>query len=87
MLEQYFDLWGSRCYFFSSELEKNYMWTKKKQKAISGLTYDWRQFSRLGGKYILSAVKIKNPENSGLNFLNAFEHPDSAWKIWLYEPL
>lgn len=86
-LKRYFDEWGSRCYFFSSELGKNYMWTKEKRKVISELAYNWDQFTDLGGRYVLSAVEIHKPEDSGLKLMKAFERPDSVWKIWLYEPM
>jgi len=87
MLEQYFDTWGNRCYFFSSELGKDFVWTKATPRVISGLAYDWNQFADLGGRYILSAVEIKKPEDSGLEFIKVFAHPDSAWEIRLYAPM
>ncbi|MFP4476050.1 MAG: DUF6044 family protein [Desulfatibacillaceae bacterium] len=39
-----------------------------------------------GGEYILSAHRIIKPERSGLRLLKRFDHPESAWTIWLYEP-
>lgn len=86
-LGSYFDNWGSRCYLFSSEVKKNFLQTKKSAKNISRLDLDLDAFRQLGGEYIFSAVQINNPEQSGLKLLKMFEHPQSAWKIWLYAPL
>jgi hypothetical protein len=86
-IKSYFDNWGSRCYLFSTEIGNSLLQTKKSAKSISNLDLDLDAFAQLGGEYIFSAVQIINPEQSGLKLLKVFEHPQSAWKIWLYSPL
>jgi len=86
-LERYFNNSGIRCYLFSAELGKNYVQTKQKNKSISGIALGLDAFKKLGGEYIFSAVHVDNPDKSGLKLVKVFEHPQSAWTIWLYAPL
>ena len=87
ILHAFFKYWGNRCYIVAEELGPEFMWTKDLKKSISGISLNLEEFQKMGGAYILSAVEIKNPERSGLALLSVFEHSESAWIIYLYEPL
>jgi len=85
VLREYFDDWGGRLYIFVDELGKKYDYKKNSKKVIQHLELNTEAFKELGGRYFLSAVPILNNEENNLVFKKAFEHPDSAWKIYLYE--
>lgn len=84
MLERYFDQWGGRCYIFVDELGKNYLFTKSKHKAIHHLDLNTKVLKKMGGDYILSAVKIENARENDLKLLHVFENHVSVWRIYLY---
>jgi hypothetical protein len=87
ILKNYFDNWGSRCYAFSAELGKNFMFDKRAQKKVEQLNFDLDAFKKMGGEYIISAVEI-NPNNNPEYILQkTFESKDSFWKIYLYQIL
>jgi hypothetical protein len=81
----YFDSWGSRCYLFTSETSTNSMIKKDSSSTIQNLTINTTALKNLGGKYIFSAIEIKNYEENNLTYLRNFTNPDSPFKIWLYE--
>lgn len=83
----YFDEWGGRCYLFTDELGKHYMFKKTSKKRIKNLELNLEPFKQMGGKYIFSAVPIDNAEENGLKLDKAFNSKSSAWKIYLYEVL
>ncbi|EUJ30277.1 hypothetical protein MFLO_10658 [Listeria floridensis FSL S10-1187] len=83
-LKDYYDGWGNRCYLFSSELGKKYLYSKNSQKRIHHLSLNIAQFKKLGGKYILSSVPIENAPQTGLQFERSFSDSASYWKIYLY---
>jgi hypothetical protein len=83
----YFDGWGNRCYLFSAELGKEYTayyQFKGQQQAIENLSFDTKAFSKLGGRYVMSAVEIKNAQSQGLQLEKRFEDSSSAWDVYLY---
>jgi hypothetical protein len=82
---KYFDQWGGRCYIFVSELGKKYDYRKNSRKKIRHLELNMRQFKQMGGQYLFSAVRIGNASENHLKLLKTFTHPDSAWKIYVYE--
>ncbi|WP_408004836.1 DUF6044 family protein [Radiobacillus kanasensis] len=84
-LKRYYDEWGSRCYLFVDELGKNYDFTKNSDKTIKNLELNTEAFKDLGGDYIFSAVPILNAKENKLTLLKDFNHPESAWKIYLYQ--
>lgn len=84
-LARYFDDWGSRCYLFSAELGREFLWGKESEKVIHDLSIDVEQLRSLGGTHLLSSVSIENNETLGLAFVGAFESPESYWRIHLYE--
>ncbi|GHI00356.1 DUF6044 family protein [Neobacillus kokaensis] len=84
-LESYFDQWGGRCYLFVDELGKNYMFSKHSLKVIHHLDMNIQAFKQMGGKYILSAVPIKNAKENHLDLLKVFQSKEAYWKIYLYK--
>lgn len=84
-LHRYFDTWGNRCYIFAAELGKWYDFRKSSHKVIEHLELNAGAFYKMGGRYIFSAVPIKNAADNQLQFLHSFEHPDTVWRIYVYE--
>jgi hypothetical protein len=84
VLKNYFDNWGSRCYAFSSELGGNFMLSKYSKKTIHNLDFDIDVFKEMGGKFIISAVRINTLKNERYNLLKTFTDENSFWKIYLY---
>ncbi len=80
--KKYFDNWGNRCYIFDDIIGQDYLCTKNRNKQTEVLEINVNAFSSLNGKYILSAVEIKNPEITGLSLLKTFEN--NVWKIFVY---
>jgi hypothetical protein len=84
-LQKYFDTWGSRCYLFSQELDRQYLCTKKNPiRRIDHLDIDTTALRELGIEYIFSAVEIGNSEQLGLKLEKVFERDDSPWRINVY---
>jgi len=84
--KNYFDSWGSRCYLFVSELEKDgFTITKDKTKKIKNFPINMEVFIEMGGQYIFSAVELFNAEEKGLILENIFTNSTSSWRIYLYK--
>ncbi|QNG58578.1 hypothetical protein H4O14_12045 [Bacillus sp. PAMC26568] len=81
----YFDEWGGRCYLFSSELGKHYMYKKNSTKRLKDLELNIEPFKQMGGTYIFSGLPIDHPEQNQLVLDKVFNSPDSAWRIYLYK--
>lgn len=83
----YFDEWGGRCYLFTDELGKHYMFKKTTKKRIESINININQFKQMGGEFIFSSVPIDNASENNLELDKVFNSKDSAWKIYLYEAL
>lgn len=83
----YFDEWGGRCYVFTAELGKHYMFKKKTKKRIKNLELNMEVFKKMGGRYIFSSVPIENASENSLILDHIFESETSAWKIYLYKTI
>ena len=93
--KRWFDEWGNRCYFFSSELKPRLSeispWSvffeniKEKENKIHNLEINSQALKELGGKYIFSTYEILNTRENDLELLNIFEREDSPWRIYLYK--
>ena len=66
-IRKYFDKWGGRCYFFTSELGKAYMFKKHSKKKLENLNLNLTPFKEMGGKYLFSALPIMNARDNGSN--------------------
>jgi hypothetical protein len=85
VLQAYFDRWGSRCYLFSAELGRNYLYTKGScRRRVEQLDIDTGALADLGARYILSAVEIGNASQLNLRHKKTFACADSPWQIYLY---
>lgn len=84
-IKTYFDEWGGRCYIFTNELGKHYMFKKNTKKSIKELNLNIKPFKEMGGRYIFSAVPIDNASENNLILEKIFTHKDSLWKIHLYK--
>ena len=83
-LKNYFDHWGSRCYIFSSELGKKFLYGKNCGVSILHLDINTNQLRKMNCQYIISAVPILNYEELNLDFEKSFTSDHSFWKIYLY---
>jgi hypothetical protein len=86
-IRTYFDEWGGRCYIFTDELGKHYMFNKNTKKRLKNLQLNIEQFKKMGGRYIFSAVLIENAAENNLSLEKVFVSKESAWKIYLYKTL
>ncbi|WP_151088193.1 DUF6044 family protein [Hymenobacter baengnokdamensis] len=87
-LATYFDAWGNRCYLMSAELGRNYQLGKLPAvRQVQHWAFDTAAFRQLGGRYVLSAVRLAHPEESGLQLLGVFDDSQAYWRLHLYEPI
>jgi len=86
-IRTYFDEWGGRCYLFSAELGKHYMFKKHSKRTLKNLELNIEAFKDMGGKYIFSAVPIENAIENRLHLDKIFSSKQSPWKIYLYKAM
>ncbi len=86
-IRKYFDKWGGRCYIFTAELGKHYMFKKKSKRKLKNLELNTDVFKDLGGRYIFSALPITNAKENQLKLDKVFQSNNSAWKIYLYKTM
>ncbi len=79
-LEVYFQNWGSRCYAFSSEIGRNFGHAEV-LKPIA-LDYNFQQFKKMGGNYIISTAIISN--NKNIELVKTLKKTEYYWTIHLY---
>lgn len=84
-IRTYFDEWGGRCYIFTDELGKHYMFKKNSQRSLENLELNTEAFKKLGGDYIFSAVPILNASENQIVLKRVFTSESAAWKIYLYQ--
>lgn len=80
----YFDEWGGRCYLFTDELGKHYMFKKNTKKKLKAVQFNFEPFKQMGGTHIFSSVPIVNAEENQLMLEKVFSSKESIWKIYLY---
>jgi hypothetical protein len=85
IIRKYYDLWGGRCYIFTSQLGKHYMIKKDSKRHLRNLQLNTNEFKKMGGKYLFSALPIDNASGNHLKLDKIFVNKHSAWKIYLYE--
>ena len=86
-IRTYFDEWGGRCYLFTEELGKHYMFKKSSKKKLKTIQLQTDVFKEMGGRYIFSAVPIINEDENKLRLEKEFTTKKSVWKIYLYRVL
>lgn len=84
-LKDYFDNWGSRCYIFSSELNRDYLWGKERDGKVTNLEISTEKLKELDCSYIFSAVEIENHENLNLQLIGEYTTSESYWNIYVYK--
>ena len=60
------------------------MISKYQASVYEDLQLDTQAFSELGGKYLFSAMEIKNCKDMGFVLEDVFETPSSYYKVYLY---
>lgn len=80
----YFDEWGGRCYLFTNELGKHYMFKKTSKKKLKNVQFNIEPFKEMGGTHIFSAVPIVNAKDNHLVLERVFSTKESIWKVYLY---
>jgi len=86
-IRTYFDEWGGRCYIFTDELGKHYMFKENSKKTLKNLELNTEAFKNLGGSFIFSAVPIENASENNLVLEKTFQSETSVWKIYLYKAM
>ncbi|MFE1244255.1 DUF6044 family protein [Fictibacillus sp. NPDC058756] len=86
-LRTYYDEWGGRCYIFTDQLGKHYMFKKNSSEMLKNVQLNMEPFKQLGGEYIFSALPIENAAEIKLELENVFESDTAAWKIYLYKAM
>ncbi|MGB5818589.1 MAG: DUF6044 family protein [Saonia sp.] len=84
-LTYYYDNWGSRCYAFTHTLRRDHL--NPLPRKIKKLDFNFSVLKKMGGVFLLSSAEIDTTYAKELQLLHTFEHPDSYWKIYLYENL
>lgn len=84
-IQKYFDGWGNRCYLFSAELGREYIFDKNCGRSVKHLDINTNALADLGCQYIFAAVPIDNHESLDLKLLNTYDTPNSYRRIWVYE--
>ena len=84
-LRSYFDGWGNRCYTFVDGLNIASMYTKDNTVTLNNLQLNVSALYELDCSYVISAVNISNYVSNSLQLANVYDHPESAWRIFLYE--
>ncbi len=86
VLKNYFDFWGSRVYLFTAG-DIGYVNVSGNTILLKNLDFNTQAMKDMGGKYIISAVKIDTQTDPEYKFLKKFRNEESAWDIYLYEIL
>ena len=85
-LREYFCNYGQRCYLFSSELGRHYLYGKDQHKKVHDLSINCKVLKEdLGCSYILSAVEVENAEALGLQYMGDWTTEQSYWDIYVYQ--
>lgn len=80
----YFDEWGNRCYFMSSESGGTPLINKHQATAYHNLEINCEALRKMGCEYIFSAMEIEDAEENSLELEGIFETPSSYYKVYLY---
>lgn len=82
-----YDSWGNECVLVSHELRHAMNIPKDSNREVNESKLDIGAFKDLGGRFILSAVRINNADEIGLREMRSFSSQDSYYEVWLYEAL
>ena len=84
-IRTYFDEWGGRCYLFTDELGKHYMFKKGSKKKLTEVQLNLEPFKKMGGTYLFSAVPIVNAADNHIVLDHVFSSKETSWEIYLYK--
>ena len=84
VIKRYFDDQADRCYVMVSEIGRDFAIDKSRGIELDNLELNITALKNLNCNYILSSVKINNPEASSLELIKIFENSFSIWRIHLY---
>ena len=87
-IREKFDLWGNRCYLYSSELGVENVQNCQSAHDISKiykLEIDVSKLKAMNGGYLISAAEILNFKELNLNFIKRFESKTNFWTLYLYK--
>lgn len=79
--KSYYDEWGGRMYLYGA---MGFGATKTKDREPTDIFINANAYKKYGGEYILSAVKIPNADEQGLEFIKDYDNQKSIYHIWLY---
>ena len=80
----YYDAYACRVYLYTAELGMNYLFGKTQHSTLNHLQINTNALTALGGRYIISAVPIRNAAANRLRLEKVFDEPESYWRVWLY---
>lgn len=86
-LKMYFDNWGNRCYLLSDELGQDFFYRKGNEIQIKELNINTEVLFEMGGRYLFSAVEIKNAKENELHFEKYFATEKSSICVYVYKVL
>ncbi|KAB7732207.1 hypothetical protein F5984_08360 [Rudanella paleaurantiibacter] len=84
-IRPYFNAYGNRCYVFPAELRMNALVGKTDKRVVNNLAFNNKAFRAMGGRFVFSAVAIKNAASLGWRQVGIFNDSDSYWQVWVYE--
>lgn len=91
-----FDGWGNKVTIYSDDLDKkigypNYWFIPRVEKnnneKIENLSLNTDMLLEMNCQYLISALEILDPQEKGLEFLQAFENNHSLYRLYLYKLL
>ncbi|UYZ60438.1 DUF6044 family protein [Hymenobacter latericus] len=84
-LRRYFDDWGNRCYLFAAGLGRNFRVGRTDGVVVQDFRLDTAAFRAMGGRYVLSAVRLAHPARAGLQLIAQPDSPTAYWALYIYE--
>lgn len=84
VLHSYFWEWGNRCYAFSHELGKRYLFSKDSGILLRDFSMNVDAMREMGVGYIVSAVPISNHDKYGLGLVGQYCSDESYYELFLY---
>ncbi len=83
-LYSYFWDWGSRCYAFSHELGRCYVFPKDSGISLKDFSMNVNAMKEMGASYVISGVPIEDVAEHGLELIGEYCTDESYYKLWLY---
>ncbi len=81
-----FDKWGGECFVFSSEIQYRPEFIPFETE-LQNLELNTTALYHLGGRYIFSALEIKNYQENNLELYNKYTDESTPLTLWVYRVL